>query len=125
MASVHKSRPASPREAARRRDPLDRLLAPELFKVLSDPTRTRLLACLLRCGRPCSVTEVAECCAVDFSAVARHLATLARAGLASAEKRGRTVWYRAEGEFLAGHLTDLAAAIAELGSLPGCCEGER
>ncbi|MCA9245173.1 MAG: helix-turn-helix transcriptional regulator, partial [Phycisphaerales bacterium] len=71
---------------------MDRQLDTDLFKALGDPTRARLLACLLKCGRPCSVTEVAECCAVDFSVVARHLGLLARVGVLDSEKKGRTVW---------------------------------
>lgn len=104
----------SPRQAIRRHARLDRLLDPARLKALAEPTRARLLSCLLKCGRPCSVTEVAACCSIDFSMVARHLATMARAGLLAAEKRGRTVWYTAHGARLAAHFRDLAAAIDEL-----------
>src|SRR5690606_19427041 len=89
MASVIQRVPISPRQAARRRARLDRVLDPELLRAIAEPTRARLLSCLLKCGRPCSVTEVAACCSIDFSMVARHLATMARAGLLTAEKRGR------------------------------------
>ncbi|VAX42486.1 hypothetical protein MNBD_PLANCTO03-1452 [hydrothermal vent metagenome] len=105
--------PASPRQAARRKATVDRLLDPDLFKALSDPTRLKLLACLIKCGRPCSVTEIAECCSVDFSVVARHLAHLAREGLLTAEKQGRTVWYAPCCPDLTRRLRDLADAIDE------------
>jgi DNA-binding transcriptional ArsR family regulator len=105
--------PATPRQAARRRAAVDRLLEPTLFKALADPTRLRLLACLVKCGRPCSVTEVAACCSVDFSVVARHLAQLARAGVLDANKRGRTVWYAPRSGELCRHLRGLADAIEE------------
>jgi DNA-binding transcriptional ArsR family regulator len=105
--------PASPRQAARRRAAVDRRLDPAFFKALADPTRVRILACLIKCGRPCSVSEVAECCAVDFSVVARHLALLARAGVLAVEKTGRTVWYHARCGELAGRLRGLADAIDE------------
>ena len=109
----------------RRRARLDRLLDPELLKALAEPTRARLLSCLLKCGRPCSVTEVAACCALDFSMVARHLTTMARAGLLHSEKRGRTVWYAADGRALATTLRGLADAIDELvpadGAGDACC----
>ncbi|TVQ62871.1 MAG: transcriptional regulator [Phycisphaerales bacterium] len=111
MTSVSKRSPASPAAAARRRSPLDRRLDTELFKALADPTRAKLLACLIKCGRACSVSEVAECCAVDFSVVARHLGTLARAGLLSADKQGRTVWYAARSSDLSERLRALAEAI--------------
>lgn len=106
--------PATPRQAVRRRARLDALLDPELLKVLAEPTRARLLSCLLKCGRPCSVTEIAECCSIDFSVVSRHLATMARAGILDADKQGRTVWYAADGDALAEHFRDLADAIDEL-----------
>lgn len=112
---------SSPRQAARRRARVDRLLDPELFKALSDPTRLRLLTCLIKCGRPCSVTEVAQCCSIDFSMVARHLAALARAGVLHAEKQGRTHWYRAEVGALSGLFRDIADAIDEWASPAGGC----
>ncbi|MEL7473345.1 MAG: metalloregulator ArsR/SmtB family transcription factor [Planctomycetota bacterium] len=92
-----------------------------MLKALAEPTRARLLSCLLKCGRPCSVTEVAECCSIDFSMVARHLATMARAGLLSSQKKGRTVWYEADARGLAGYFRDLADSIDELGHAAACC----
>ena len=96
--------------------------AETLLKALAEPTRARLLSCLLKCGRPCSVTEIAECCAIDFSVVSRHLALMARAGLLTADKQGRTVWYRAAGAALANHLRELADAVDELATDPTCCQ---
>ncbi len=113
---------------------MDRRLDTEFFKALADPTRARLLACLVKCGRPCSVTEVAACCDVDFSVVARHLGLLARAGVLEAEKKGRTVWYVARCAALSGRLRALADAIDEWcpsggqgdrsGDRCGCDKGE-
>jgi len=125
VTSIIQHKPPSPRQAIRRRTRLDRLLAPDLLKALAEPTRARLLSCLLKCGRPCSVTEVAACCSIDFSMVARHLATMARAGLLSSQKKGRTVCYAADGSALAARFYDLADAIAELTAAPGCCEPRR
>lgn len=119
MTQVSKQRtpPATPRQAARRRAPLDRCLDPELFRALSDPTRLRLFACLAKCARPCTVTEVAACCEVDFSVVARHLALLARIGVLEAVKEGRTVWYTVRFESLASSLRSIADALEQ------CCAG--
>ena len=119
MASVFQHS-KTPKQAARKRAAFDRLLEPEMLKALAEPTRARLLSCLLKCGRPCSVTEVAECCSIDFSMVARHLGTLARAGLLTSEKKGRTVWYSANSQSLAAHFRDLADAIDELAPQDGC-----
>lgn len=85
-----------------------------MLKALAEPTRARLLSCLLKCGRPCSVTEIAECCSIDFSMVARHLAILARAELLTSEKQGRTVWYSANPIALGSYFRDLADSIDEL-----------
>ncbi|MFG0307250.1 MAG: ArsR/SmtB family transcription factor [Phycisphaerales bacterium JB040] len=124
MASVIQRVSPSPKQAVRRRARLDRLLNPDLLKALAEPTRAKLLSCLLKCGRACSVTEVAECCSIDFSMVARHLSTMARAGLLSSEKKGRTVWYSADGAALAEHFRRLADAIDELSPVDACCGAE-
>lgn len=115
MAQVTKHRGLTPKQASRRITPVDKALDPGLFKALSDPTRLRLLACLAKCGRMCSVTEVAECCSVDFSVVSRHLALLAGAGVLEARKDGRTTSYRVRLESLSASFRALADA------LDGCC----
>lgn len=111
----------TPKQAFRRRSKLDALLDPQILKALAEPTRARLLSCLLKCGRPCSVTEVAECCAVDFSTVARHLARMSRSGLLSATKEGRTVWYSADAVALAQYFRDIADAIEDVQPGADCC----
>jgi ArsR family transcriptional regulator len=94
---------------------LDELLDPALFKAFSDPTRVSLLACIAKCGRGCSVGEVAECCSVDVSVVSRHLSLLARSGVLEAKKEGRTVFYRVRYAELCRSLRSLADALQE------CC----
>lgn len=91
--------------------PVDDLLDPEFFKALGDPTRGQLLSCLIKCGRACSVTQIAECCAVDISVVSRHLATLARVGLLDSTKRGRTMYYGVRVEHFCTRLRALADAV--------------
>lgn len=114
----------TPKSASRRRAAIDRLLDQQLFKALSDPNRARVLACLIKCARPCSVTEIAACCSVDFSMVARQLTTLAKAGLLEARKEGRTMWYTARHEHLIKTLNDLADAVGEWRRPQGaCCDG--
>lgn len=94
---------------------IDRQLDVRLFKALSDPTRLLLLACLAKCGRPCSVSEIAECCSVDISVVSRHLALLARAGAIEPTKNGRTVFYQVQYRTLSRTLRKLADSIDQ------CC----
>ena len=105
---------------------MDGLLDAEFFKALSDPTRLMLLRCLLMCRRACSVSEVAGCCNVDYSVVARHLGLLARAGVLESHKEGRTVWYQARCEALAERFEGLSDEIRALSPIDdgrggGCC----
>ncbi|HUN80877.1 MAG TPA: metalloregulator ArsR/SmtB family transcription factor [Phycisphaerae bacterium] len=127
MTQISKRRPATPKQAARCCGPIDELLDPELFKAFSDRTRVSLLGCIAKCGRECSVSEVAECCHVDFSVVSRHLALLARSGVLSVTKKGRTVYYGVRYVELARSLRSLADALDECGPRKdgrrraGCC----
>ncbi|MCE7973458.1 MAG: transcriptional regulator [Leptolyngbya sp. PLA1] len=127
MTQVRKRKiPATPKQAARCCGPLDTLLDPALFGALADPTRASLIACLAKCGRGCSVGEVAECCSVDLSVVSRHLSLLARAGVLEAKKEGRTVIYRVRYAELCRSLRSLADAVEECcpekgGHNGGCC----
>lgn len=109
------TRPSTPSQAAACCGPIDRLLNPDLFKALCDPTRVGLLACIAKCGRGCSVSEVAACCSVDTSVVSRHLATLEKAGVLTSERDGRVVRYAVRYQELSGTLRALADAI------DGCC----
>ncbi len=111
-------KPISPKQAAACCGPIDNLLSPELFKAMGDPTRMKLMACLAKCGRTCSVGEIAECCSVDFSVVSRHLAILEKAGILESKKEGRTVYYGVRYQNLATSLRALADAIEE------CCPSE-
>ena len=115
MVTQASKRPTSPKAAARCRAAIDRRLDPELFRALGDETRVTLLACLAKCGRPCTVGEIAECCSVDLSVVSRHLAMLARTGVLEARRDGRTVLYRVRHAELSAHLRALADA------LDSCC----
>ncbi len=111
MTQARKPAPLSPRQAAACCQPIDSRLDPSLFKALSDPTRVRILGCLIKCGRPCSVSETAECCDVDLSVVSRHLQLLVRAGIAQAVKDGRVVSYSIRHDHLSQILRDLADSI--------------
>ena len=115
MVQVRKKRPATPRHAARLSRPIDGLLDAALFRALSDPTRLRLLACIAKCGRACTVGEIAGCCSVDLSVVSRHLAVLQRAGVLEAAKQGRTVFYTVRFE----HVSTMLRALAD--AMQDCC----
>lgn len=124
MTQINKHlRPSTPKQAAQCCGPLDQLLDPALFKAFSDPTRSALLSCIAKCGRGCSVTEVAECCSVDVSVVSRHLSLLARSGVLDAKKEGRTVFYRVRYADLSRSLRALADALDQCcpDGTGGCC----
>jgi ArsR family transcriptional regulator len=107
---------------------VDGLLDPAFFKALGDPTRVKLLACLIKCGRACGVGEVADCCAVDLSVVSRHLQSLARAGLVQPTRTGRQVSYQVRYADLCRTLRGLADAVEECApaaanATAACCQG--
>lgn len=118
-----RARPATPRQAAACAGPIDGLLDPGLFRALGDPNRASLLACIAKCGRACSVGEVAECCSVDVSVVSRHLALLARAGVLEVSKEGRTVSYRVRTGELCARFRSLAGALEKCSDSKGGCDG--
>lgn len=128
MTQVRKRRPpATPKQAAACCGPLDARLDTALFRALADPTRAGLIACIAKCGRGCSVGEVAECCSVDLSVVSRHLSMLARAGVLEAKREGRTVRYSARYADLCGALRALADAFEQCRPAAerkgGACDG--
>lgn len=116
--------PASPSAAAACPGPLDATLDTALFKALSDPTRNLLLACVAKCGRSCTVSEVAECCNVDFSVVSRHLGVLERAGLLESRREGRTVHYTVRYADVSARLRNLADAIDQCCPSACNCQGD-
>jgi DNA-binding transcriptional ArsR family regulator len=63
------------------------------FKALADPTRRAVLAQLER-RDGASVSELAEPFAIHLPAVMKHLDVLAKAGLVTRSKSGRTVTIR-------------------------------
>lgn len=96
---------------------LDGLLDHRFFKALCDPNRIALLIRLAECDKPCTVSEMAECCPVDISVVSRHLAILREAGILAARKQGKEVLYSVRYTELASTLRELADAVE------GCCGG--
>ena len=106
-----------------------------MFKALSDPLRLRILEFLRRPDAACCSTED-KVCACDLEGllglsqptISHHMKLLVQAGLVTAEKSGRWVYYRIDREafarasdYLAGFACDdqpLKAAGADLPSQP-------
>ncbi len=76
----------------------------DLFGALSDPTRRALFERLLKQG-PDTATRLAEHTTLTRQAVVKHLQALVEAGLASSERDGREVRYKATPEPLATVVT--------------------
>jgi DNA-binding transcriptional ArsR family regulator len=87
-----------------------------VFKALSDPNRMKILNNLCSRDCPCNVGEVACCCTVDLSVVSRHLSILKNAGIISAEKRGKEVFYYVNRKEVAALLRQTADNIEK-----SCC----
>ncbi len=68
---------------------VDRLA--ELFKVLGDPTRVRILQAL-HCQRLC-VCDIAETLHMTQSAISHQLRILRQARLVQPEREGRSIYY--------------------------------
>lgn len=73
----------------------------EVFSALADPTRRSVLECLVGEG-PSTATGLADRFGITRQGVAKHLATLADAGLAHPERVGRETRYRADLDALDG-----------------------
>ena len=94
------------------------VLDAKFFRALCDPNRIALLNRLASCGRPCCVSELAQCCPTDFSVTSRHLACLRDAGILDAEKCGKEVRYTVRFDQLIRRLRTMADAIE------ACCPPE-
>lgn len=88
-----------------------------LFKALGEPNRLAIFSRI--CDNAASgagetnVNDIKTCCDVDLSVVSRHLTVLKDAGVLSAEKKGKEVFYSLNGPELAGLLRKLADQIDE------------
>jgi len=97
----------------------------ELFRVLADPTRRRILDLLAERG-PATVGELAaQFPALVTSGISKHLMTLRAAGLVSATRQGRRQLYRLDADAFADALAPWlakyepywSAALQRLGQL--------
>lgn len=103
--------------SARKQD-LDRLLSPQLFKAIGDPNRIAILRDLSKQCAPLTVGQIAEGLPVDVSVVSRHLAILRDADILIARKEGKEVLYTLHSRNLIGTLRAIADAFE------ACCPEE-
>ena len=92
-------------------DALKDRMRPDLFKALCDPVRISIVATLASRRAPSSVTDIADCCGIDFSGVSRHLKILKDAGVLVSERDGRSVLYSLNSYVLTATLRSMADAL--------------
>ena len=86
-------------------------VAEQVFAALADPRRRAILAALAS-GGPATATDLAARLPITRQAIAKHLATLARARLVHARRVGRETRY----SFDAAPLEDAARWIERIGA---------
>jgi DNA-binding transcriptional ArsR family regulator len=93
-------------------------LAVEVFRMLADATRVRLLWALV--DRELPVNELAEQLGKPPASVSQHLAKLRMARLVRTRRSGTQVFYRVENEHVAQLVTDAVFNAEHAGSgVPG------
>jgi ArsR family transcriptional regulator len=84
----------------------------QIFKALSDETRLRIMALLLRSGELC-VCDIMAALGLPQSTVSRHLSYLRNAGLVDDRRQGIWMHYRIDREKIA-HGETLCELLAEI-----------
>jgi ArsR family transcriptional regulator len=108
---MNKQQPSRKKVGSRRGRRVGSTLSARFFKALCDPNRAALLARLVECCKPCTVSEIARCCPTDISVVSRHLGLLREAGIVTGERKGREVYYSVRYSELVDTLRTMADAI--------------
>ncbi|MGI8557176.1 MAG: ArsR/SmtB family transcription factor [Solirubrobacteraceae bacterium] len=95
-------------------------LMAKYFKVLSDPTRLRILE-LLSDGSELSVSELMDALALAQSRVSNHLACLRWCGFVETRREHRVVFYRVADERVLAVLGLGRALLADNAEHIACC----
>lgn len=83
----------------------------DLFHLLGDPTRLRIVLCCL--PAPIAVGDIAAALELSSSLVSHHLRLLRAARIVKAERQGKQVFYSAADAHITGVLGDMLEHIAE------------
>jgi ubiquinone/menaquinone biosynthesis C-methylase UbiE/DNA-binding transcriptional ArsR family regulator len=92
----------------------------DILKTLSDPTRLRLLALVLR--EELSVAELQEILGMGQSRISSQLALLRQVNLVTDRREGKKAFYSLRGNLSAHTLALLKAAVDSVGELPVVAE---
>jgi DNA-binding transcriptional ArsR family regulator len=83
----------------------------DLFHVLGDPTRLRIVVSCLRA--PLAVSDIADRLGLSVSLVSHHLRLLKGARLVRADRQGKQVFYEADDVHVRRMVEDMVAHIGE------------
>lgn len=83
----------------------------DLFRLLGDPTRLKIVVACLR--TPLAVSDIAERLDLSVSLVSHHLRLLKGARLVRGERQGKQVYYEADDAHVRRMVEDMAVHIAE------------
>lgn len=92
------------------------LLAVEMFRMLADPTRVRLLRALSGEAGELSVNDLSESVRKRPGAVSQHLAKLRMARLVTTRRDGNQIMYRVANEHVSQLVADALRHSEHLGS---------
>lgn len=96
------------------------LLDAEFFRALCEPVRIDLLRRLIASGRA-DIAAISRDLPQDRSVISRHLQVLRRAGIVTAERDGRHVYYQLDGPAVVAKLEAVTDTLRRL--VPDCCPG--
>jgi DNA-binding transcriptional ArsR family regulator len=83
----------------------------DLFRLLGDPTRLRIVVSCLR--TPLAVSDLADRLGLSVSLVSHHLRLLKGARLVRADRQGKQVYYEADDAHVRRMVEDMVVHIAE------------
>lgn len=83
----------------------------DLFRLLGDPTRLRIVVSCLR--TPLAVSDIADRLGLSVSLVSHHLRLLKGARLVRADRQGKQVYYEADDAHVRRMVEDMVSHIAE------------
>ena len=83
----------------------------DLFRLLGDPSRLRIVVSCLRA--PLAVSDIADKLGLSVSLVSHHLRLLKGARLVRAERQGKQVYYEADDAHVRRMVEDMVTHIGE------------
>lgn len=83
----------------------------DMFKMLGDPSRLRIVIATLE--GPVPVSDIAEQLGLSLSLVSHHLRLLRAARLVTADRRGKQIFYTIHDQHVAHVISDMIAHVNE------------